>query len=1107
MKKLRAAAAVCALGALSAVPNAVQALPTLFLLMPTGNQRDVQWGRLESNHFTVYHDKRAPHVGRYALTAVENAYPDLSLLLGVKLGNDTKEQNPFPQDYLRSRFDRVPIIVSTQMDGTAFANFTTQSIEIPTARGDFAGLYQHELVHRLMYEHFDPNIGVAGRGFQLAMVPTWWMEGLPEYLTQSMGRLETAGVARTMALENSFLSFDRMHALYKASGDVFVRGYITAGRFFEHVVKAMGKELPDLMNDFSWKTLTPPFVNAQRRLLALGFDKTPTEVYEDYIESEKKHWKARLEGMPRVVPSDAKAWVVSSGLPNVIGLDGEILLSQLTLKPYESSFLHNRGETIRTIEESSEEAAQKETTSQVQENIRGKRLPLSLEGSSTWDVHPAELENGGFWTVKANDFSNGTWGHEIRYVPFAGNLRDVNDKALGEVVTLPLATLKDPSTVRQIYSLGDGRAFALTVLRGSASLYALNAKKRLAVRVKSWESPLHPRLVFKARSRKEILKENCLHVLVDADFERTSLERVCSNGESSVVLPAEHQYVRDAVERADGSFVLLVGWHDVLGLARFTPKIGATPLPGEFTPLAPFPEWAEGIRPWDDGPDIGIWTFDGYDNSFYRVNPEAMAKKASEWQNTLPATSPWRVPPRYEKFVPPYARLAAEKRARLQAQRQPQLASLPAPATVPATVPGSAPEPAPFQSLEEKGIVPTQENADYRHSHWFSYPLVVPPPFDNWSIGLVSVPFNDEMERQRVQIFGFYNPFTNAVSGSVSYINNRVFDGFSLNLFSQERFNGYYRLLGCDEVDDESCRFLSTSDSVGGRRRVSYLREEGVGLATFHRFLPSSFSLSTRLNVFRVRPLFGDDSPFFGDKNGALGPQNGVVGQVGGDLGFVLFEKAFYDRGSRTGGRYVNWRNSMALSADKYRSLGTARTGEGDETGGLDYQSYGSQVASSVSYRNHGLTFRGSLSSTRGARTFNLREVFQPYRTYLLGSGSGLNQINYPLAGDNALFSRRAGTSAYRTTLDYNFPIVDELDTNLAIFYFETLRGEFVVGRGGITERLNLTGFRNVDSASVATRLTIDVKGVQVFPSLAYGKIIGDKGWALFSEIAFSQFF
>ncbi len=1091
---------MCVFGSFFALPSQVQALPTLFLLMPPGNQRDVEWGRLESDHFTVYHDKRAPHVGRYALTAVENAYPDLSLLLGVKIGNDTQERKPFPKDYLRSRFDRVPIIVSTQLDGTAFANFTTQDIEVPTARGDFAGLYQHELVHRMMYEHFDPNIGVVGRGFQLAMVPTWWIEGLPEYLTQSMGRLETAGVARTMALEDSFLTFDRMHALYKASGDVFVRGYITAGRFFEHVVKTVGKDLPELMDDFSWKTLTPPFLNAERRLLSLGFDKSPDEVYDDYVALEKKTWRERLEGMPRIVPKDARAWIVSSGMPNVIGLDGEILLSQLTIKPYQSSFLHNRGETIRTIEESDTEAAQKEPTGAASAEIRGRRLPLSMEGSSTWDVHPAELVDGGFWTIKANEFANGTWGHEFRYVPFKGNLRDVNDNALGKTVTLPLATKADPSAVRQIYSLGDGRAFALTVLRGHTTLYALNAKKRVAVKVKTWESPQIPRLVFKTRSRKEIVKENCIHVLVDADFERTSVERVCSNGQSTVVLPPERQYVRDAVERADGSFVLLVGWQDVLGLARFTPRSIAFSGEDEFTPLAPFPEWAEGIRPWDDGQDIGIWTFDGYDNSYYRVNPEAAALKAAQWQKSLPATSPWRQTPRYEEFVPPYARLAAAKRGRLTAHAmQGALATQEAGNT--------APEPVPFQSLEEKGIEPKQEDADYRHSHWFSYPLVVPPPLDNWSIGLVSVPFNEEMERQRVQIFGFYNPFTHAVSGSASYINNRVFDGFSLSVFSQERFNGSYRLLECESSDDESCGSLSTSDSYGGRRRYSYLREEGIGLGTFHRFLPSAFTLATRFNVFRVRPLFGNDSLFFGEKNAALGPQQGTVGQVGADIGMLLFEAAFYDRGTRTGGRYVDWRTSLTLSADKFRSLGVARTGEGDVTGGLDYQSLGSAAASSVSYRNHSVTLRGSLASTRGARTFNLRQVFQPYRTYLLGSGSGLNQINFPLAGDGSLFNRRSGTSTYRTTVDYNFPLVDELDTNLAIFYFETLRGEFVVGRGGITEESSLTGFRHVDSASVATRLTIDVKGVQIYPSLAYGKIIGDPGWALFTELAFSQFF
>ena len=63
------------------------------------------------------------------------------------------------------------------------------------------------------------------------------------------------------------------------------------------------------------------------------------------------------------------------------------------------------------------------------------------------------------------------------------------------------------------------------------------------------------------------------------------------------------------------------------------------------------------------------------------------------------------------------------------------------------------------------------------------------------------------------------------------------------------------------------------------------------------------------------------------------------------------------------------------------------------------------------------------------------------------------------------------------------------------------------MGRGGVASANGLNGFKSVSSASAAGRMLIDVKGVQVFPSIAYGKILGGPGWALFTEIAFTQLF
>ena len=89
------------------------ALPPWFLGSGTGNERDVEWNRLETERFSVYHDEKAANLGYHILGSLEDAYPFLSHLLRVKIGNDTSP-DPAGEKFLHSNFERVPVIVSSR---------------------------------------------------------------------------------------------------------------------------------------------------------------------------------------------------------------------------------------------------------------------------------------------------------------------------------------------------------------------------------------------------------------------------------------------------------------------------------------------------------------------------------------------------------------------------------------------------------------------------------------------------------------------------------------------------------------------------------------------------------------------------------------------------------------------------------------------------------------------------------------------------------------------------------------------------------------------------------------------------------------------------------
>ena len=214
-----------------AVPRA-QALPIGF----GRNQGDLEFSEASDPNFNVYFDRETPEEGRLTLRALESARPYLERWIGV------------------TRDKPLPVIVSSVTDGASFANFITDALEIQTMGQGNRALIWHEYTHAMMYRHMKNIFGPAGAVLHLPWMPVWFIEGLAEATSASVGSDYQASIERYQALTGNWPSYDRMHSLY---GSAFSgRGYAVSGSFVSWLLRKDGAaRLPEILQRFRDKSM------------------------------------------------------------------------------------------------------------------------------------------------------------------------------------------------------------------------------------------------------------------------------------------------------------------------------------------------------------------------------------------------------------------------------------------------------------------------------------------------------------------------------------------------------------------------------------------------------------------------------------------------------------------------------------------------------------------------------------------------------------------------------------------------------------------------------------------------------------------------------------
>lgn len=1062
-----------------ALPHSANAVPASILLQPTGTQADVSWGRLENERFIVYFDSTQKSLASHALKSAERAYPDLALLLGSRLKTQPVPPELKPSEVRVSNFDKIPIIVSSRSDGASFANLISQSLEIQSTETPPSALFQHELSHRMMYEHMDLNVGPAGRTFMLAMLPSWWTEGLPEYLTESLGRLETSGYLRAMVLNDTFLSWDRLHALYKASGDTSVRGYALSGRFFKYFLeKTPSRSLRELHRSLTTSQLIPPFFTGAYFLIRRLTGQWPGDLYESFKKDLSKSVLDDMEGMPRL--KDVKGANIVFG-----SVGGSFAASGKTVVAPDFATKSRRGGL--EIYKFSDESKSTLLTSHLN--------PLVIEPNDRIVLHPKEWKNGGFWTTSTTKADNRTQGHRVSYYNFKGSFDSLKDSNIQGRIDFPIGEDSQPPIVRRVVSTAPRTAAALTTLNTETKLYMLNTNLRQHTLVGQWQAPDTVALVRAHHAYPESESTLCAHVIVNSDDEKTSLVRLCHGQPSQVIVPEGKFYIRDAVMLSPDTFVLLTGWNDLQAIVRWSK--------GKAELIGGLPDWISGIEPSDQKETLFMRVYTGGNVELWRVPLDALKKSHEGWIAKRPKESKWQNPPQHIPYEPPFARYAAEIR-RASAQVNPETksaapaeltpANTPAANTTPANPADAAPAsptPPPKTEMSSTASIP----APYRYRHWMTYPNFLPPFLaGTWTFGFFSRPLVDEMERFYAQIFGTYYAESeidaaDRLALELNVVGNRLFDGWKGNIFMRPRYNGL-----------TNCRFRGDPKTYLCQL---YLREYGTDVQ-FNRNLSVLDGLSdVHARVFKVSPSSR------GTEIGSplVGAQDALLGSIGTAASFDLWNKVLFDKPvSDISKRPVGLGGTVRLSADTTHSLGTAKAGNGAEVSPVSFQNYSVELTNSAAYRDHALTVRNNYSSTGGGAPLNAQEFFRPFKTYIIGANDGLQDISTSFAGNGLLNYNLTGRAQYRNSLSYSFPLAKSLDTRLAIAYLEKLDGELVLSRGGTSNDFDLKSTNSITTVTGSMRLKIDVKGYQLNPSILYGRAIDKPLWQVFMQIKFDQF-
>jgi hypothetical protein len=338
---------------------------------------------------------------------------------------------------------------------------------------------------------------------------------------------------------------------------------------------------------------------------------------------------------------------------------------------------------------------------------------------------------------------------------------------------------------------------------------------------------------------------------------------------------------------------------------------------------------------------------------------------------------------------------------------------------------------------------PADDKAQVRPAGWrprsvLAFPWIGADDALGPQLGVVSVPLMDHMQNETVRatfLVGVNSRFPNT---DVRVISNRFLPTLSVAVFRQQTYNGIIAEQPGSDLYD-----------------LSYLDEKGVRLDTDTSWdwskdgSASVVELQTGIKRSELKPY--------------LGPERATTG--------VLTE---ISAGLARSTRY-RWRR-LVISQGV-----SGRLAPGGLNKTFDYNALAAQAGASFDpgILKSRLGFGIEGARTRGKARRELQEVYRPLKTFVPGSGGGLQQNSFPFTGEGWLFAGRYGDSQARVKADWTLPLVEDFEKLLWIFYVDRLDFTAFLNYGGAWRGSAPPAGRLVGAHGYNLDLQLDNKGVR----------------------------
>ena len=329
--------------------------------------------------------------------------------------------------------------------------------------------------------------------------------------------------------------------------------------------------------------------------------------------------------------------------------------------------------------------------------------------------------------------------------------------------------------------------------------------------------------------------------------------------------------------------------------------------------------------------------------------------------------------------------------------------------------------------------------AQWRGKPQFAFPWIGADA-EGLNFGVQSIPLMDEMQNETLQLVALYGLQSTFPTLSLVLDSTRYQTYISSSIFNSQTYNG----------------------SIGGD--VLYYRETGASVS-FSRYFPvQDFSLNYGIKSAYFKPI--------------IGPANFVIEDQ---------ETSFNLRLSKSiGFSYFSWSNSIS-------SIVVPEFINNEWTyNKLRLNTTFSTPINLMDWRISKLSLGISTSRVRGKRTKFLKEEYRALKTFVPGSGGGLNGITLPITGPGAITSASRGDTQARAKLIWTIPLVPDLEALLGIVYLQRLDFSAFFNYGGAWTGTEPPSNSLVGAQGYSLDLQADIKGVNINVGIGAGQVEGN---------------